>query len=202
MPVRLTVLIPLIGYLIIFNSYVVHYLELAKEFSGRPAGDNASVSIRLLLIYFGLCAVAVGSVIYDRFCPDEVKHFGTSAGYVGGDGRSIGDFALEAIEATLRSSVLAARYITIRDKLETIRQSRQDRVSMDYPPDALRHDLATLKSEAANGILHLYFDHLDCSHPLMRMATGLSFLIGFVFLLIPSFQVFWRVCELLIRQIL
>jgi len=72
--------------------------------------DNASVSPRLLLIYFGLCAVALGSVIYDRFCPDEVKHFGTSAAYVGGDGRSIGDFVLESIEATLWSSVFVRRY--------------------------------------------------------------------------------------------
>jgi hypothetical protein len=196
LPVRLTVLIPLIGYLIIFNSYVVHYLELAKEFRGAPAVDNASVSPRLLLIYFGLCAVALGSVIYDRFCPDEVKHFGTSAGYVGGDGRSIGNFALEAIEATLRSSVLATRYTEMRDKLEIIRPDRH----ASYSDDALRQDFATLKSEAVNGILHIYFDHLNCSHPLMRMASGLSFLIGFVFLLIPAFQVFWRVCELLMRQ--
>jgi hypothetical protein len=98
LPVRLTVLIPVVGYLIIFNSYIVKYLELAKEFGGAQAMENASVSPRLLLSYFGLCAVALGSVIYDRFCPDEVKHFGTSAAYVGGDGRSIGDFALEAIE--------------------------------------------------------------------------------------------------------
>ena len=30
--VRLTVLIPLVGYLIIFNENVVKYLDLAKEF--------------------------------------------------------------------------------------------------------------------------------------------------------------------------
>src|ERR1700681_4261929 len=66
--VRLTILIPLIGYLIIFNSYVVHYLELPKEFAGaQPPGS--AVSPRLLLIYFGLSALAAGSVIYAYFCP-------------------------------------------------------------------------------------------------------------------------------------
>jgi len=165
LPVRLTVLIPVVGYLVIFNSYIVKYLELAKEFGGAQAMDNASVSPRLLLIYFGLCAVALGSVIYDRFCPDEVKHFGTSAAYVGGDGRSIGDFVLESIEATLWSSVFVRRYTDMRDKLESIRRDRYERMSEDYPRDALRQDLAALKSEGTNAILHIYFDHLDSSHP-------------------------------------
>jgi hypothetical protein len=199
LPVRLTVLIPVVGYLIIFNSYIVKYLELAKEFGGAQAMENASVSPRLLLIYFGLCAVALGSVIYDHFCPDEVKHFGTSAAYVGGDGRSIGDFALEAIEVKLRSSALAKRYAEMRDRLEIAQRDHHARVSIDYSQDALRHDLTALKSVAANAILHLYFEHLDHSYPLMRAVSGLSFVVGFILLLIPSVQVFCRVFMLLVR---
>jgi hypothetical protein len=198
--VRVTVLIPLVGYLIIFNSYIVKYLELAKEIGGGPPVDNVSVSSRLLLIYFGLCAVALGSVLYARFCPDEVKHFGTSAAYVGGDGRSIGDFALEAIEARLRSSPLAKRYTEIRERFDLIRTDRQGRLSVDYSHDALREDLAALKTEAFNAILHLYFEHLDRSHPLVRALSSLLFTIGFVCLLVPSLQVFWRVLTLLLGQ--
>jgi hypothetical protein len=75
-PVRLTVLIPLVGYLIIFNSYVIHYLELAKELVGNPPPSGAST--RLLLIYFGLCALAAGSVIYAYMCPEQVQRYTAS----------------------------------------------------------------------------------------------------------------------------
>jgi hypothetical protein len=72
-------------------------------------------------------------------------------------------------------------------------------VSIDYSQDALRHDLTALKSVAANAILHLYFEHLDHSYPSMRAVSGLSFVVGFILLLIPSVQVFWRVFMLLLR---
>ena len=58
--IRLTVFIPLIGYLIIFNDVLLKNLELAKEFAGLPPISGSTLSPRLLLIYFGLCAVVVG----------------------------------------------------------------------------------------------------------------------------------------------
>lgn len=89
--VRLTILIPLVGYLIIFNANVVKYLDLAKEFVGISSHHfDFGVSAKLLLIYFGLCALAAGSVVFSIWCPTEVKHYGTSAAYVGADGRNIG----------------------------------------------------------------------------------------------------------------
>ncbi len=52
---RSTILIPLIGYLIIFNEYVVKYLDLVVELGGSKASDPVTISPRLLLVYFGLC---------------------------------------------------------------------------------------------------------------------------------------------------
>jgi hypothetical protein len=65
--VRLTVLIPLVGYLIIFNAHVIDYIELALELGGS-ANTDATVSSKLLSVYFGLCAIALASVIYSRYC--------------------------------------------------------------------------------------------------------------------------------------
>jgi hypothetical protein len=61
--VRLTVIIPLVGYLIIFNEKLVGYVDLIHEL-GRPSDKlGLSVSPRLFQIYFGLCFVAVASAI-------------------------------------------------------------------------------------------------------------------------------------------
>ena len=70
--VRLTILIPLVGYLIIFNANVVKYLDLAKEFVGISSHHfDSGVSAKLLLIYFGLCALAAGSVVFSNLVPNR-----------------------------------------------------------------------------------------------------------------------------------
>jgi hypothetical protein len=183
--VRRTILIPLLGYLIIFNSHVMHYLDLAKEIAGAPP-HGGEVPTQLLLIYFGLCALAIGSIVYGRYCPDQVKHYGTSAAYVLGDGQSIGDFQLEAIEDELQNSALAARHANLRARLDAIRTERHQRVSQEYKWDDLREDLAKLKLTGTNEVLRIYFKHLDTSHPWMRGISGVLFMIGFIFLSIPS----------------
>ena len=153
---RLTILIPLVGYLIIFNANVVKYLDLAKEFVGISSHHfDSGVSAKLLLIYFGLGARR-------RLCgflnlvPTEVKHYGTSAADVGADGRNIGDFAFEPIETTLRKSVTyAEEYKRIRDRYEPRLQST------GYTVERQREDVAEAKAQINNGILHLYFTYLD-----------------------------------------
>jgi hypothetical protein len=187
-PVRLTVPISLVGYLIIFNSYVVHYLELAKEFVG--AQPPSGVSTRLLLIYFGLCALAVGSVIYAYMCPEQVQRYDSAAAYISGDAQSIGDFGLEPIEIELHSSPLADRHAEIRNKFDAIRDARGERMDENYPISEFRKDIAVLKSEGAKAILHLYFEYLDQFRLLARGFAAVLFLIGFIFLSVPATQVF------------
>lgn len=73
---RMTVLIPLIGYLIIFNAKIAEYLHVIRELGGSP--NDVSVSPRLLLIYFGLCAIAAAVAIYSWRCPNAVKYYGSA----------------------------------------------------------------------------------------------------------------------------
>jgi hypothetical protein len=54
--VKLTILLPAIGYLIIFNENVIEYLKLSPELG--LDSQSSTISIRLLTIYFGLTFVA------------------------------------------------------------------------------------------------------------------------------------------------
>jgi hypothetical protein len=90
-----TILVPLVGYLIIFNENVVRFLNMAHELGGR--GD-ATVSHRLILIYLGLCAVSVGALVYGWLCPNEIKHYGTAAAFIQGDGPGLRGFVLADIQ--------------------------------------------------------------------------------------------------------
>ena len=148
---KVTILIPLIGYLLIFNERLAAYSTLIKQLVGFYQPDaQIGVSPRLLLIYFGLCAVAVGSAIYALFCPTQVKSYGSSAGYVTGDGPSIKDFAFEPIEEQLRNSPYEGQYQRIRARYEGRGVAAKFGTLTDEQ-----------KEQINNGVLHLYFEYLD-----------------------------------------
>ncbi len=183
-PVKLTVLIPLVGYLIIFNQALVHDWDLAREYVGAPTG---AVSMKLPLIYVGLCMLAVGSVVYSLRCPDIVKRYPSSAAFVGGDGPSIGEYALGNIEEEIRQSSYLDELGRIRKRFET----RPPMRDIDKEFDEQRRRII-------NAVLHLYFTVWNTSRPLARLFVSAPFLVGFSLLLIPSLQVFSRVVAILV----
>jgi hypothetical protein len=73
---RATILIPMIGYLILFNEKMADYLNLIGILN---AGDNHyGVSLRLLSLYMGLCFVACAVLVYSLRCPREIKGYSTA----------------------------------------------------------------------------------------------------------------------------
>lgn len=185
-PVKLTILIPLVGYLIIFNNALVQYWDLAREYVGAPTG---AVSIKLPLIYFGLCALAVGSAVYSWTCPEIVKRYPSGAAYVGGDGPNMGDWALDSVEKEIRGS-------THHNELQRIRKR------FDVDPKMMSflnsQQIAERRQNTVNAVLHLYFALWNASKPLARLIVSIAFLLGFSALLIPSLQVFYRVITILV----
>ena len=180
-----TILVPLIGYLIIFNANVVSYLNLAREFGIQ---QNVGVSHRLILIYLGLCAISVGVLLYGWFCPNEVKHYGSAAAFVQGDGPSLRGFVMNDIQ------LLIAKIEPYKTKLEELSRDlslKRDRDGLDEG-DTERYRIENL---------HLYFDYLNLSHPAIRTAVIWAYVVGFGLLAIPSLEVFGKVIWLLIKLI-
>jgi hypothetical protein len=184
---RMTVLIPLFAYLILFNDKVSQYLHLVRELGGNPDGA-ATVPPKLMLIYFGLCAIALGVTIYGWFCPAGVKFYGSPNAYVAGIQESVKDFAFEELEDELRKSDYKRDYIRIRERYEKTN-----------PPNLPLTD--EQKAQVNNGILHLYYKYLNSKYPFARAVLAALYLIGFGCLLYPSLGVFWRVSKILYRTI-
>jgi hypothetical protein len=67
---RATIAVPILGYLVLFNSYVVNALTLHSSLCGD---SGCGVSWRLQFIYFGCCAVSVGAATYAVWCPSVIK---------------------------------------------------------------------------------------------------------------------------------
>jgi hypothetical protein len=180
-----TILVPLIGYLIIFNANVVSYLNLAREFGIQ---QNVGVSHRLILIYLGLCAISVGVLLYGWFCPNEVKHYGSAAAFVQGDGPSLRGFVMNDIQ------VLIAKIEPYKTKIEELSYDlsrKSDLTGLD-DSDRERYRIENL---------HLYFGYLNLSHLGVRSAVFWAYIMGFGLLAIPSLEVFLKVMWLLMKLI-
>jgi hypothetical protein len=143
---KITVLIPIVGYLIIFNQKAITYLHLIKEVGGQEIAESHPSS-KLLLLYVGLTFVAIGSGLYQVFCPPDVKYYGDTNAYVGGVKSTIREFEMRKIEARLRKSIFKGRLLEIRNMYVGIKEEAlfdaDDRATID------------------NGILHLNFEFLD-----------------------------------------
>jgi hypothetical protein len=85
-----TILIPLIGYWILFNETIAGWLRLISPF----ADSGAHVSYRVLWTYIGLSLIAVGTFVYAVWCPPEIKKYGDYRDYVKGDGPAMTKSAL------------------------------------------------------------------------------------------------------------
>jgi hypothetical protein len=94
-----TILIPLIGYWIVFNQSMVQWLQLAHQLVGNDQSDH--ISPRLLWLYMALCAIGAGTFIYGLRCPAEVKKYGDYKDYVNGDGPALSNQALMEIRKSL-----------------------------------------------------------------------------------------------------
>src|SRR5262245_56560908 len=75
-PVKLTPLIPIVGYLILFNTSLEQHLELVFD-RGAISG-----TWRLYAMYFGLTAIGLGSALYQIRCPAEIKQHGAAWEFV------------------------------------------------------------------------------------------------------------------------
>ena len=175
---RMTVLIPIIGYLIIFNQKIITYLHIVREVGGQEVAE-AHPSSKLLIIYVGLTFVAIGAALYQIFCPPDVKHYGDTNAYVGGVKSTIREYEMRKIEERLRKSIFASRLLDVRDMFKFTK------------PDMMLD--ADDRAAIDNGILHLNFEYLDKEHAGIRAVAAWAFALGFACLAVPSMGVIGRV---------
>ena len=190
--VRLTVIIPLVGYLIIFNEKLVEYIKLVREVAGISLNTtDLPVHPRLLQIYFGLCLIAAASALYSFRCPPTIKRNGTSAEFVGSDGSHLGDYLLKQIERQVASSQFGDTYRSEKRRFET--SVGGARVPVPGTPEFSR-----IEYQVNNMLLHMFYAYENSKYPFWRAAASMFFALGFVALLLPSIKIFWNVIIILI----
>jgi len=193
--VKMTIFIPVIGYMVLFNEYILHYLALSSHIFGsteiQSSSQEAHVSWRLVLLYFGFCFLAGGAAIYQFFCPAEVKEFGTPIDYISAMRPQMGDVMFGRLESTLSKHKNCSKEFTQFQKHMLDRQGRySQKADRDEIFEAYKRD-----------VLELNFRSLNASSPILRMVTAAFYVVGSIILAIPSLNVFWKVTEISIPSL-
>jgi hypothetical protein len=110
--VKVTTLMPLIGYLIVFNSHVVDVISLSRHLLGFE--QQHGLSTYLLSLYFGLCLVAVASM-----CPRVIKKCGSAPEFVAAELANSSRFDFDRINGQLN----AFRFKKEADKIKTLAEN-------------------------------------------------------------------------------
>lgn len=74
-PMRLTAIVPLFGTILLFNQTTTEWLKLSGTFvSDVGSNDAMGLTFRnLYFVYFGLCALGIGSIIFFFRCPPSIQ---------------------------------------------------------------------------------------------------------------------------------
>jgi hypothetical protein len=186
--IKLTVLIPVVGYLILFNDYIVQFLDVSSSIFRRQdmlknASPAQNIPWRLMFLYFGMCHIAAASVLYSWFCPNIIKRFGSAPEYVAQDRDHIPDFGYEFIVSEIQNS---------------IHVDHAKRISEKHIIDSEILGPALANERYKLDVLSLHYIVSDYSRKSIRASTAILYAIGFGIAMVPSIEVFCRALLVLV----
>jgi hypothetical protein len=157
---RLTILVPFVGYLILFNDYVLSFFTASFDLI-RRANETADASrptlFRLNLFYFGALALGIASFLYTLFSPRDLGRHRSSVEYI--------QFVLPA---ETRTSVRRSIYKTIDGFGDVSAQKEFDYVpSLSYPREV---------QVAIFDLLHQSYGLLERSHGFEDPTNSIGYL--------------------------
>jgi hypothetical protein len=217
--VRLTVLIPIIGYMILFNDKLTEYLE----FSGANFRDvfivsltnadtlSLSVAYRLYCFYFGFTFLAAASIAYAIACPSIVKAYGSAAAFYETERQIMDERRLQRmlydiiretdkfpeLEKMCRNLGIASYDIwksdlpQLREKYPGQSQGISDvKSGMEF----LRLEMLEDVDDPPTWIMTNWFVPQKRARPRWRVLTLAMYFLGFSILAVPTLHSFLSVC--------
>jgi hypothetical protein len=203
--VRATAIVPLIGYFIVFNAHVQNFLDILI----RSPGDSAHTwifpifesQVRMILVYYGLVMVGIGSFLFQLFCPSSIRRHRHASDFTKEqaelDTPSKRNFTWDQIRShPVRDSKLVSEKIDMI--LRHVNLSRQHFNNKDVYAGVLQK----VGPDFSFDLYSTFYELEDWRNPVIRTTIMVLFLIGFITLLAPSIDIFASTIEIILTKIL
>jgi hypothetical protein len=185
--VRASVLMPAFGYLLLLNENVHQYLKI--EYDGAWLLHYLPSTWRIWLLFYGSFALAIGSILYGFFCPQEIKQYVSTFHLVGTerDHRSY-----HSNTDDLRNDVRAL----------SARMSKWEQSLYPLPKIIEEANMGINSSDPIGGLLTQIWKAKDISRPRTRIAVYLLFCVGLGLIAVPAAITFVQVSLILLRHLM
>jgi len=198
--VSLTILVPFIGYLILFNNELVAWFSLSKELVYFPSSQDPispdTVS-RLHFLYFGLTFLGLSSIGFSVLCPKEVKEHQTVYDYINSEMAIGTDRRFKALAEYLKN-VLEEGSTKYSDAVGSSNKYWDSKKFAEIEAGGEGYEAyikadAKIKNKAYLDLLGIVWAYEISRKPYWRLALSVLYLVGFLLVLCPSGQVFFKV---------
>lgn len=191
---KATILIPLVGYLFLFNDHFIGWLQLhdAVAPSIPTDSDGTELSWRLLFLYYGLTFVAMATIVYALSCPHICKRYADSV-----------EFSRHVQEVHASQAAFAGLVNELQHKVNMANRVPNNILNAAEDELKLLRDTAAAEaweslqaSERPSVLLRLLvakYNLMDFERRVFRGATAALYVVGLAMLAIPAAQLFYRV---------
>jgi hypothetical protein len=195
--VRAFILIPLIGYWIIFNEHVVsNYSDLARFIDPiHPCNpcEQKPPPWRLLALYFGLCWIGTGSLLYQALCARIIKAYPDPTAYSAAYVRNVSGTEMDRVEKSLEAEPVAAQRAR---EHRSFFEGRKGEVKPGEPQIEME-----VRYEFWRNLLQEQYDLSNRRCFPGRVLVAFCYGAGLLILTWPTLDVFFRVAGVLKRAI-
>ena len=175
--VKLTMIIPFVGYIILFNGHVVSLINSVFMMENVTNEEVTYIS-NLYFIYFGLTALGIATLIFQLLCPPLIKEYTSVRTYV----ESNIDFITEHRLVSLCNHI---------DNINTEKHAvvEKARLSIAQEPTLRKEGLRDVSID----VLQHFWNLSAWNRGGLRFFIVLLYIVGFILLTIPSIKMLTKV---------
>ncbi|TCV84027.1 MULTISPECIES: hypothetical protein [Methylomonas] len=182
----LTILVPFLGYMILFNEQLVHFFQLSVQLvpeSVDVGRVSQATKIRLYYFYFGLTFLGIGSLLYQLFCPSLIKEHGSDRQFVRDEVQLM----------TVRRARNIIRYLCSRDNIHLQSLGEIESRIEEVAKMGGKLEEAKAMERPATDLMLMQWQSENWQALIARMGVFIFYIAGFAVLSIPSVQMFIKV---------
>ncbi|WP_217511759.1 hypothetical protein [Vibrio metschnikovii] len=203
--VKLTIIMPFLGYLILFNNEIIIYFELSKSALGIDSAVIEAVSFnRLYQLYFGLMIVGLASLLFSLFCPQIIKTNADEYSYYEKELFSMTEKHLITKCDMLNKSISEMEQSNLRKVIDCYNNASTDAENKRAHSVITREQIYSVtennKKEAISDALKVEWLFRTNSMPKLRLIISIFYGVGFAILIYPSANIFLKVCSIVWGQ--
>ncbi|MDC9514989.1 hypothetical protein PSH47_10940 [Pseudoalteromonas sp. CST5] len=189
----LTIFIPVIGYMIIFNEQLIHLFELSENLFSSITVTNATQEdvvsedskTRLFYFYFGFTFLGLGSLLFQVFCPNLIKEHGSDREFIKEE------LSLMTIKRV--KSILDFLHNKVPEKNDELVKLQND---ISFSTSGISNDDMDKRYKSATiNLMLMQWQYENWSSKNARRFINFFYSIGFLILAIPSIEMFYKVAK-------